>query len=278
MLIGVSVWKDGLEQPVSGAAPVIDSDAQAWINSGANADPAKADALVRALKAVGFTSSNAFADIKAAGGTIQMFRGLTAGGATIPDLFGLRNATPLLNPPFNPATGYTLDGNTQSIDTGLTVIQTANYFAILFCNHVTFTANDGLFSDADAVTPAVSCVQRTSTDNRFRTTLTRASGTTSLRDSAAAYLTGIDYQMGFLLSAQMMQPYSNVANAESFVPDGAVVSLAGENMRAASGTLKLGRAANAYGNLQVHAFVAAPLAPTAQQLQNLVDAMEVFWS
>jgi len=262
---------------VSGSAPSIDADAQAWINAGANADSTRADNLVRALKAVAGPSSNMFADIKAAGGCIELFRGLNAGGATIPDLTLNKTATPSNSPSHAFATGYTLNGTNQSIDSGLTVVQSANYFAIMFLNHISFTSNEGMFSDADAATPALSVVQRTSTDNRFRTTLTKVAGTTSFRDSATGYSTGIDYQMGFSLNAQTMQPYSNVVSANSFTTDGTTAALV-DDMRAANGTIKLGRSGSTYGNIQVHGFVAAPLSLTATQLQNLVDAIKVFWS
>ncbi len=267
-----------LRYPLPLAATAGDADAMAWIANGANADPVKATNAVRALKAVGFTSSNAFADIKAAGGIIQFYRGLNAGGATIPDLTGNAVATPVASPPFNTATGYTLNGNNQYINSGYMAVQGARYFGVLFGKHVTFSANDGLFSDLDATTSAISVIQRTSGGNRFRSTVTRTTGTTSLRDSAADYLTGIDYQMGILLAGGFMTPFSNVVSAEAFVADGPAASLAGEMMRAADGTIKLGRAGSGYGNIEVHAFVCAPLAPTAAQLQNLVDAMEVFWS
>ncbi|MHC2315141.1 hypothetical protein ACVIHC_002187 [Bradyrhizobium diazoefficiens] len=262
--------------PITGAvgsAAATDVDAQAWISAGANADPTRASNLFKALKAVGFTTSNAFADIKAAGGTIQLYRGLNSVGATVPDLCGTHTATP--GGTFATATGSTLNGTNQFTDSGYTVVQAANFFAILFCNHITFTNNDGLISDADAATPAFDVIQRTG--NVFRTTVTKVGGTTGLRDSVAAYSTGIDYQHGFRIASQSGQPYSNVVSAQAFTTDGTALSIAAD-MRAANGTLKLGRSGTNYGNIQVHAFIAAPLAPTAAQLQNLVDAIEVFWS
>jgi len=256
----------------------IDPDAQAWLDAGANADSTKADNVFQALKAVSFTTSNAFADIKAAGGTIQLYKGLTSGGATIPDLTGNCTATPANSPTFATASGYTLNGTTQSIDSGYTVTETASWFAILFVRHVSFTSNDGLFSDADAATPAIAGIQRTSTGNKFRVTGTRTSASTTFRDSDAAYSTGIDYAMGVLIGGNAMQLYSNVVSAEAFVADGSSTSFGGESLRAADGTIKLGRSNTAYGNIEVHGFIAAPLAPTATQMQNLVDAMEVFWA
>jgi len=259
----------------AGSAPAADVDAQAWISAGANADATRATNVFKALKAIAGPTSNIFADIKAAGGTIQLYRGLTAGGASIPDLTLNRVASPVNSPSFNTATGYTLNGTSQYLDSGHTIIQAANYFAIIFCNHISFTNNDGLVSDADAITPALDIIQRTG--NIFRTTVTKVGGTTGLRDSAAAYSTGIDYQHGFRIASQSGQPYSNVVSAQAFTTDGTALSIAAD-MRAADGTLKLGRSGVNYANIQVHGFVAAPLTLTATQLQNLVDAMEVFWS
>lgn len=256
---------------------LVDADAQAWLNRGASANQTKADAVFRALKAVGFTSSNAYADIKAAGGTIQLFRGLSAGGATIPDLTGNFVATPSNSPTFNAVTGYTLNGTTQSIDAGYKVAaNTSSWFGIIFCNHITFTNNDGLFSDADATTPAISSFQRTG--NIIRTTVTKTDASTTTRDTVAAISTGIDYQHGILIGSNALQPYSNVVSAEAFVPDNTSTTMSGLSLRASDGNIKLGRAGTGYANIQVHAFIAAPLLPTAAQLQNLCDAMEVFWS
>ena len=52
------------------AGPAIDADAAAWLARGASANSSRANNVYKALKAVGFTTSNAYADIKAAGGTI----------------------------------------------------------------------------------------------------------------------------------------------------------------------------------------------------------------
>jgi hypothetical protein len=256
----------------------IDADAQAWIDAGASAPSANADSLLQALKAVSFTSSNAFADIKAAGGTIQLYRGLTAGGATIPDVTGNTTATPANSPTFAQASGYTLNGTNQSIDSGYTNIQTPDGFWILFCNHVAFTSNDGLMSDKDATTNSFDMIQRSSTGNKFRSTITGTDAGTDLRDNTAAYSTGVDYQIGVLLASQSFRPYSNIVSAATFTTDGSARSLGGVDMRAADGTMKLGRSNTTYANIEVHAFVAAPLAPSAVQLQNLVDAIEVFWT
>lgn len=255
-------------------SPSIDSDAQAWLNAGANMDSTKANNLFRALKAVGFTSSNAFADIKAAGGTIQVFRGLTSAGATVPDLTGNCTATPVASPSFASASGFTLNGTTQSIDSGYRIAANTNkWFGIILCSHITFTNNDGLFSDADATTPAISSFQRTG--NIIRTTVTKTDASTTTRDTLAAITTGIDYQHGIIISGNSLQPYSNVVSAESFVADNTGTTMSGLSLRASDGNIKLGRAGTGYANIQVHAFIAAPLDPTSTMLQNLLDATEV---